>query len=231
MPNFGITISRSALASLFMFGVVSAAKVSPDLSKYRNFQFGTDVATVAKQAGANPSQATSIHLRPALIQQLEWRPQALGTSSQSESANEVVFTFYNGELFRIAITYDRYETEGMTADDFIEAISATYGTAVRRTAPAKTAPQRYAEQEEVLAQWQDPQYRFDLVCSSFGAGYKLTGVVKRLEASEQASILEAKRLDDKEAPQREAARLASEEASMRSQLEKARLANKPRFRP
>ena len=231
MPNLGIAAPKSALASLFVFGVMSAATVSPDLSKYRDFQFGTDVATVAKQVGANPSQATSIHLRPALIQQLEWRPQALDTSSQSESANEVVFTFYNGELFRIAISYDRFETEGMTADDFIEAISATYGTATRPTVAAETAQQRYGEQEEVLAQWQDPQYRFDLLRCSFGSGFKLTGVLKKLEAAAQASMLEAKRLDDQEAPQREAARLASEEASARSKLEKARLANKPRFRP
>jgi hypothetical protein len=48
----------------------------------------------------------------------------------------VLFSFYDGELFRIAINYDRHETEGLTADDFIAAISATYGTAERPIAPA-----------------------------------------------------------------------------------------------
>jgi hypothetical protein len=210
---------------------MSAATLTADLSKYRNFQFGSDLATVAKQAGTNPSQATSIHLRPALIQELAWRPQPLGSSSHSESANEVVFTFYNGELSRIAVNYDHYETEGMKADDFIEAISATYGIATRPTVTAKAGPQRYGEQEEVVAQWQDPQYRFDLIRSSYGPGFKLSGVLKRLEAPEQAAILEAKRLDDQEAPQRDAALKASAEQAERSQLEKARLVNKPRFRP
>ena len=72
-----------------------------------------------------------IHRRPALIQELAWRPQPLGASSQTEPAKEVVFSFYNGELFQIAINYDRYETEGLTTDDFIEAISSTYGTAAK----------------------------------------------------------------------------------------------------
>ena len=45
-----------------------------------------------------------------------------------EPAKQVVFSFYDGELFRIVVNYDRYETEGLTADDLVDAISATYGT-------------------------------------------------------------------------------------------------------
>jgi hypothetical protein len=60
----------------------------------------------------------------ALMQELQWRPQPLGTSSQTESAKDVVFSFYEGKLFRIVVDYDRYETEGLTADDFVDAISA-----------------------------------------------------------------------------------------------------------
>ena len=55
--------------------------------------------------------------------------------------------------------------------------------------------------------------------------------MKRLEAPAQAATLEAKRLDDQEAPQRDAARLASEEEATKTKLEKARLVNKPKFRP
>jgi hypothetical protein len=210
---------------------MSAATFSADLSKYRNFQFGMNLPTVAKQAGANVTEATSVHLRPALIQELAWRPQPLGSPSQSASANEVVFTFYNGELFRITINYDRYETEGLTAEDLIQAISATYGMATKPTVTARVARGRYGDQEDLVAQWQDPQYRFDLIRSLYGPTYRLVGVLKRLEAPEQSAILEAKRLDDQEAPQREAARKASEEEEAKSQLDKARLVNKPKFRP
>lgn len=124
-----MSTSRSALTAFLVCGVMSAATVAGDLSKYRNFQLGTDLSIVAKQAGADPSQAKVIHRRPALIQELEWRPRPLGPSSQAEAANQVVFSFYDGELFQIAINYDRYEIEGLTADDLVEAISATYGTA------------------------------------------------------------------------------------------------------
>jgi hypothetical protein len=210
---------------------MSAATAPGDLSKYREFQLGTDLPTVAKQAGANPSQAKVVHRRPALIQELEWRPQPLGPSSRSEPAKDVLFSFYDGELFRIVINYDRYETEGMTADDLVEAISVAYGTAAKPTAPATAMPGRFGEQDEVLAEWQDTQYCFDLIRSPFGSGFKLVGVLKRLEATAQAAIIEAGRLDDKEAPQREAERMAREDETTRAKLEKARLVNKPKFRP
>jgi hypothetical protein len=92
-------------------------------------------------------------------------------------------------------------------------------------------PGRYGDQEEVFAQWQDSQYRFDLIRSSYGPTFKLVGVLKNLEAPAQAAIIEAARLDEKEAPQREADRIAKEDEAERARLEKARLVNKPRFRP
>ena len=222
---------RSALTALLLCGVMSAATVAGDLSKYRNFQLGTDLSAVAKQAGVDPSQVKAIQRRPALIQELEWRPQPLGPSAQAEAANHVVFSFYDGELFQIAINYDRYAIEGLTADDLVEAISANYGTAAAPPALAMATQERFGDHEEVLARWQDPQYRFDLIRSSYGTSFSLTGVLKRLEAPVQAAILEAKRLDDQEAPQRDAARIASEQKTAGAKLEKARLVNKARFIP
>jgi hypothetical protein len=231
MTKFVGTLSRLALASFLVFGAISAATLAADLSKYRNFQLGTDLPAVAKQVGASPSQAKVVHRRPALIQELEWRPQPLGPSSQTESANEVVFSFYDGELFRIAINYDRSEIEGLTADDLIEAISATYGIAEKPTAPANAVQGGYGDQEEIVARWQDSQYCFDLIRSSYGPSFRLIGVLKRLQAPAQAAITEAQRLDDREAPQRDAARIADEKEAERAKLEKFRLVNKPKFRP
>jgi hypothetical protein len=103
--------------------------------------------------------------------------------------------------------------------------------AEKPTPPANAVQGRYDDQEEIVARWQDPQYRFDLIRSSYGPAFRLIGVLKRLEAPVQTAILEAKRLDDQEAPQRDAARMASEEDAARAKLEKARLVNKPKFRP
>ena len=221
----------SALTSLLGCGSISAATVSADLSKYRGFQFGTDLPTVLKQVGATMSQVKVIHTRPALIQALEWYPRGLGPSSQPESVGDVVFSFYNGELYRIAINYDRYEIEGLTEQDIVGAVSLIYGPTSEPITPLKVAQDRYGDEEAVVAHWQDSQYAFDLVRSSFGPSFALIGIQRKLYASAQSAILEAKRLDDQEAPQREAARAAGEQEAARAKLEKARLVNKPRFRP
>jgi hypothetical protein len=231
MTNVQRTAFRSSLAAFLIFGAMSAATFAGDLSRYRSFELGSDLATVAKQAAADPSQAKVIHSRPALIQELEWRPQPLGASSRTESVQEVLFSFYDSQLFRIKVDYDRYQTEGLTVDDFVDAMSATYGPAAKPAAPANVAPGSYGDQEEIVAQWQDSQYRFDLIRLSYGPTFRLVGVMKKLEAPAQAATLEAKLLDDQEAPQREAARLASEADAAKTKLEKARLVNKPKFRP
>src|ERR1051325_4185505 len=165
MTKFPGTVSRLALTSFLVVGAMSAATLATDFSKYRNFQLGTDLPTIAKQVGASPSQAKAIQRRPALIQELEWHPQPLGPSSRTESANEVVFSFYDGELFRIEINYDRYATEGLTADDFIEVISATYGIAEKPTPHDNALQGPYGDPQEIVARWQDSQYCFDLIRS------------------------------------------------------------------
>ena len=221
-------VSRSALV---LFTAASLTALAEDLSKYREFQFGADLPTVAKLMGASASQAKLIHSRPALVQELEWRPQSLGPSPKAESAEGVVFSFYNGTLFRIAVKYDRYATEGLTTGDFVEAISAIYGRPVKLPALARPVKESYGDQEATVARWEDPQYRFDLVRSSYGPSYSLVGTLKSLEAPVQAANVEAKRLDDLEAPQRDAARIAAEQKTKADTLEKAHLVNKPKFRP
>jgi hypothetical protein len=220
--------SRGMIANLFLtLALTSAVVWAEDLSKYREFQLGADLPTISKQTNTNPSQTKTIHQRPALIQELEWDRQALGT----EAVRDVVFSFYEGKLFRIRVTYDRYQIAGLTTADLVDAISAKYGAVERPPVQSGKAEGPYGDREEILAQWQDSQYRFDLIRSSYGPTYKLVGIAKELEASARTATLEAKRLDDQEAPQREAARLASEAAEAKASLEKARLANKPKFRP
>lgn len=224
-------LPRLALALFVVFGTISQVAWAGDLSSYRNFKLGTDLPTIARQAGTSSSQATVIDSRPALIQELEWHPQPLGPSSQTESVKDIVFSFYNGELYRIVVNYDQYETEGLTAEDMIDAISLMYGSAVRPAAPVKPTEDRYGNQQEVLARWQDPQYCFELTRLSYGPTFKLTGNLKRLEAPVRAAIHESARLDQQEAPQRDAERIATELKAERAKQEKARLANKPKFRP
>jgi hypothetical protein len=232
MTDFKGTISRLGFALCLVLAALPAGSTfAQDLSSYRKFQLGTGLATVAKQAGVDPSQATLIHSRPALVQELEWRPGAFVSPPQSEAVKQVVFTFYDGELFRIAIEYDRHQTAGLTASDMVEAISPSYGVAGKPTPSADVARVTYGNQEEVLAQWQNAEYRFDLIRGSYGLNFRLVGVLKRLEEPFRVATVEAARLEEKEAPQREAKRIAEAGEAERAALEQDRLANKPKFRP
>ena len=212
--------------------LVSPFLCAGDLSRYRSFQIGTDLATIAGQVQINPSQAKVIHRRPALIQELKWHAQPLGPSDQVESADEVVFSFHNNQLYRIVVNYDWYKTEGLTAEDLIEAISATYGTATRAAAEI-ILPSIYGDNEtlEVLARWEDAEYAINLVRFSNQPSYTLVAFSKRLDALARAAITEATRLDAEEAPQREIELQKKQAEENRVRQEKARMANKPGFRP
>ena len=227
-----MTSFRILAVSLSWAVLASPSLRAGDLSRYRSFQIGTDLPTIARQTRMDPSQAKVIHRRPALIQELEWRPQPLGPSTHVESADGVVFSFYNNQLYRIVVNYDRYKTEGLTDEDLIEAISATYGTGTRAAAEI-ILPSIYGDNEtlEVLARWEDAEYSFNLVRFSHQPSFTLVAVSKRLDTLARAAVIEAVRLDAQEAPQREIELQKKQEEENRVQQEKARLANKPGFRP
>jgi hypothetical protein len=67
--------------------------------------------------------------------------------------------------------------------------------------------------------------------TAHGSSFKLVGVSKRLQTAVQTATTQAKRLDDKEAPQREAARIGERNRLQQAKLDKSRSENKPKFRP
>ncbi len=205
-----------------------------DLSRYRNFQFGETLPALAKQAGLELSEVKLIHERPAVIQELEW-PVWLGTGSalQTDPVRTILFNFYNGELFRIVINYDRDETEGLTSRDMIEAISVKYGTPTRLAATKMAVPPTQVdyESETLIARWEDSQYSFSLYRSAFQRTYEMTALSKKVDALARAATAQSNQLDAQTAPQREIQRQQSEDEKNREALEKDRQLNKSNFRP
>jgi hypothetical protein len=202
-----------------------------DLSTYREFQFGMKLSAAAKQAGMKLSETKLVHQRPALIQELDWQPRRFYDSSgEADPIKEGKLRFYNGELSRIIIRYDRSKVDGMTAADMIEAISAIYGVATR---PADKIMycSNCLEVASVLARWEDPQYSYNLVQSGDAFSFALVLYSKRLDALASAAITEAVRLDAQEAPQRELESQKVRAEESRRADEKARTVNKPNFRP
>ena len=140
----------------------------------------------------------------------------------------------------MVVSYDRDRTEGMTAEDIIAAISAKYGAASRPDAEITlSSTQIYSDgektysrqNEKVIACWEDAGYSFNLVQSSVMATFVLVMSSKRLNTLAQAAVVEAIRLDEQEAPQRELARQKKIVDVNRVQQDKARQVNKGPFRP
>src|SRR5260370_29687539 len=103
-----------------------------DLSKYRHFTFGMSLTRVLERTDQKMADTKVLHGRPALIQELTWWPPNLpGTSFRSDSIEQILLSFYNAELYKIYVTYDRTSTEGLTAEDMVKSISAKYGPATR----------------------------------------------------------------------------------------------------
>lgn len=207
--------------------MVSAA----DFSSYRGIQFGMDLSSAAQQAGTTPSEARTVHQRPAVIQEMDSKSRPLSAAlTEADPVRDAVLWFFNGELFRIVVTYDRFKTEGMTAEDMIQAVSATYGTATR---PATDIAYHsiYGEVAPVIARWEDSQYAYNLVQSADHTSFALILYSKRLDVLAQAAITEAVRLDTQEAPLREIEQQKSRDEEQRLTLEKTRSVNKANFRP
>jgi hypothetical protein len=200
-----------------------------DLSKYRHFSLGMSLTRMLERTDQKMAEVEVIHGRPALIQELTWWPPTVpGTSLRSENIEQILFSFYNGELYKISVTYDRTSTEGLTAEDMVKSISAKYGPATNVVLEINaTKNDRYDVKQKPVASWEDAQYSFNLVRSTFSDDLGLIIYSKRVNAEAELAIVEAVKLEEQEGPQREAERVKKQ----MDDLEVARQKNRKIFRP
>jgi hypothetical protein len=204
-----------------------------DLLKYREFLLGSNLAAVTKTGAGSLENVKVLHQRPALIQELRWRPQSYTTTAgPSDPVREVTFSFYDDQLFRIVVEYDRQRIEGLTDADLVESITAIYGTALLTatalpTGPAESAPDR----DQVVACWADAESSLTLLRSTYPTSLRLVISLTRLQDLAAVAASEAIRLDRQEAPQREIDRNQKAAEDGRIAAEQARGANKPAFKP
>ena len=208
-----------------------------DLSHYRDFALGSSVVSVSTAAGVAPTTATTTHERPALLQALEYRPSYWVAGSNAASTDpvaQIAFAFCDDQLFRIVVDYSRERTEGMTPADMIEAISAVYGPAPAVAARARGGAPSQLETESgtPIAQWGDSQHTVVLYrASSYGGTFRLLLTDLRLADLARKADMQAVRLDDREAPQREIARQQKERDDEQAAAAKTRGVNKDGFKP
>jgi len=119
---------RSSILCFVVLLLAGPLLRAQDLSKYRHFTIGMSMTRVLERTGQKMADVKLIHGRPALVQELNWWPPNLpGISYQSDTVEQILFSFYNGELYKISVTYDRSSTEGLTEEDMVKSISAKYG--------------------------------------------------------------------------------------------------------
>jgi len=207
------------------------------LSRYRSFDLGSNLAAVSTVTGGAPSDAKTVRQRPAVLQDLEWRPSRWTAGASVPSTDPVerlIFSFYNDQLFRIVVDYGHDRTEGMTQADMIEALSAVYGAVLPKTtrSTARAAFGVETESGSPFARWGDAEHSVVLYqTSSYRTAFRLIVIdVPRSELARKADS-DAQRLDLQEAPQREVARQNKERDDQQAAAEKARSTNKGVFQP
>jgi hypothetical protein len=222
--------ARAAVPALLGVVVGMSILSAGDLSSYRGFQFGMTLAAGAKQAGSIASAARVIHQHPALIQELDWRPGSPLDSAKADPLQDGILSFYNGQLSRILVIYDRYKVEGMTVADMVKAMSATYGIASEPGADI-AYHSNYGETAPVLARWEDAENSYNLIQTGNHSSFAMILYSKRLDALAQAANVESARLDALDAPQKALALEKLRDDEDRARLAKTRSVNLPNFRP
>ena len=221
--------TRSSILCFVVLLLAAPLLRAHDLSRYRHFTIGMSLTRALEGTDQKMVDVKVIHGRPALIQEVTWWPPNLpGASFQSDTVEQILLSFYNGQLYKISVTYDRTSTEGLTAADMVKSISAKYGPATNLVLEINvTKNDRYDVRQEPVATWEDAQYSFNLVRSSFFDVLGLVIYSKRVNAEAELAIAEAVKLDKQEGPKREAER----QKKQSDDLEATRRKNRKTFRP
>lgn len=225
------TVRVLAIASL---GVVLGGQplFAQSLSRYREYTLESSLASVVKTSGAREADLKTLHERPARIQELEWRaPYVPAGSAAADPVRSVLFSFYDDQLYRIVVTYERNRMEGLTNADVMESVAAAYRALPMYGRPADSPPPEMPVDTTVVARWDDGASVLSLVRGGYAREFQLVLISKQLSARARSAMKEARLLDAREAPQRELDQRTKELADALVSREKARAANKSAFRP
>lgn len=220
---------RNLFLSFVVLLFAVPALFAQDFSKYRGFAIGTRLTDVLKHADKSMLDINVTHAGSPLLQELTWWPPTIpGASYRPDSVERVLFSFYDGQLYKMSVTYDQAATEGMTSADMVKLVSVKNGP------PATVAPESnpklnegYDSQDKLVASWNDEQYSFDLVRSSFSGHFGLLIYSKPVNTEVGLAMVEAAKLAKLDGPAREAER----QKKQTYDLEIARQKNLKQFRP
>jgi hypothetical protein len=202
---------------------------SQDYSTYRGFAVGASLTAVLKQTDQKLADVNVTHSGPSLFQEVTWWPPNVpGPSYRTDSVEQILFSFHDGSLYKMSVTYDQGSTEGLTAGDMMKSISEKYGPATGVAPVVDSASKAdYDGKGRLVASWENSQYSLNLVRSSFSDRFGLVIYSKQANAEAELAIAEALLLEKQNGPKRAAER----EKKQSDDLEAAREKNQKTFRP
>ncbi len=228
------------MSAKFHIGGVSAACVvvcvctasAAELSRYREFDLGSTVAVVTTVTRTADRDLKTIHTRPALLQEVTWRPRYMTGApiADRDSINEIVFSFVDDQLFRMTVNYDRGRTTGLTNEDMIAALTDVYGAPTRPSPPSRASADA-GDGADVLAEWQHADVHVAVRRNRYTESFSLLITSLPLDTIARKALATALTIDAREAPAREAALAKKRADDERQAEEQARVTNKKVFRP
>jgi hypothetical protein len=215
----------AATLPMLLATVVATGLGAQSLSGYREFVLGATTASVAATAQVPTSAFRTLYEKPVRLQEFEWRPSHYaGSDVRTDSVEQITFSFYDDQLWRMVVAYDSRRTAGMTSADLTAALTTVYGT------PA--AARESSEDPELgprVARWQNSTESVELFRGS--DAWRLVLASRELQAAARAATARAVRVEQQEAPAREREQRKQDEAAERAREEQTRRANKATFQP
>jgi len=230
--GFVKTVSRLAVVAVALF--LNAHPISAeDPLRYREYALQSSVAVVAQTSGTRVVDAKTLHERPAKIQELKWRtPYAATDAVGADPVRDILFSFYDDQLYQVVVTYERTRIDGLTDADLIESLSTVYGSpALTKGARGASSGVDVPPDAVMVARWDKGDSTVVLIRGTFSPGLQLILTSNALNTRARTAIANAIRLDEREAPQREINERKRDAAAVTAAQAKARLQNKAAFRP
>jgi hypothetical protein len=226
-----MSVSRRVAVSAFCL-LASCTASAVEFSVYREFDLGISVSAVAAVTQTAERDLKTLHTTPSLLQEVVWQPRYMRGSpvANRESIHEMVFSFVDDRLFRMAVAYDRSQTAGLTNGDMIAALTDIYGEP-RAPKPQSRAVADPTDPVAVLAEWQHGDTRVALHRTGYNASFSLVITSVPLEAAARTARTAAIAIEAREAPAREAALAKKRADEQRQADEQTRAANKKVFKP
>jgi hypothetical protein len=226
------TFTRSGVSAACIVMAVCTVS-SAELTRYREFELGASVATVTAVT-QNAARVKIVHNRPALLQQLEWRPRYMTGAPQADrdSIGEVVFSFVDDQLFQMSIAYAQDRTSGLTDEDMVGSLTAVYGVPSSPSPRTRTTSSLIAlDAPVVIAEWRHAETTVVLQRKEYSDSFFLVITSLPLDIIARKAQATAVAMDQREAPAREAALLKKRADDEKVAAERTRSTNKKAFQP